>query len=52
MRMLHLLKERGGPTNFDIRRLSGFSRPRVYRLIEQLEQRVQVLTSGGPDSPT
>lgn len=44
--MLQLLKKRGRLTNAEIRRLSGFSRTQVYRLIKQLEQSGQVRIVG------
>jgi uncharacterized membrane protein len=37
LRILAVLQERGRLSNADMRRLSGFSRVQVYRLVKQLE---------------
>jgi ATP-dependent DNA helicase RecG len=46
LRILALLKERGRLSNADIRRISGFSRIQVYRLVKQLEAAGDVQIAG------
>jgi ATP-dependent DNA helicase RecG len=48
LRVLAVLRERGELSNTDIRRISGFSRPEVIRLMRQLrEEGVAVLEGAG-----
>jgi ATP-dependent DNA helicase RecG len=46
LRTIQLLRDRGSLTNREIRRFSGFSRARVYRLLKELESEGVVELSG------